>query len=81
MDHPSNQVKLDAAVAHRIAQAVMLLIIVLNGVLALSMAIAANSPLASALNSQNVYILAGFELVVLFGAYIAAKYEPIPTPA
>lgn len=72
---------LNTEMTHRIAQAVMILIIAVNGVLAISLVAAGNSTLAAALNSQNVYVLAGIELVLLFGAYIAAKYEPIPTPA
>lgn len=68
-------------VTHRAAQLVMALIIAFNLLVGANLLIAGDSAFATLLNSQNVYILAGFELVLLFAAYIAAKYEPIPTPA
>lgn len=75
------QLTIGTGITHRIAQAIMVLIIAFNCIVGSSLVMAADSPIAAALNSQNVYGLAGFELVVLFAAYIAAKYEPIPTPA
>lgn len=69
-----------ASFSHRAALAVMALIILFNCVAGINLVVAADSALALALNSQSVYLLAGVELIILFAAYIAAKYEPIPSP-
>lgn len=65
---------------HRLATAIIALIIVFNCIAGINLVAAADSALALVLDSQNVYVLAGIECVVLFAAYIAAKYEPIPSP-
>lgn len=81
MEHSQIANAARTGITHRAAQGVMALIIAFNVLLGFNLLAAGDSAFATILNSQNVYAVAGCELVVLFAAYLAAKYEPIPTPA
>lgn len=69
------------ALKNRFAAVVMASIIAFNIVLAVNFLAAADSALALTLNSKNIFVLAGIELMLLFAAYLVAKFEPIPTPS
>lgn len=62
----------------RIALSVMAAITALNLVLALNFVGAATSTLAASLNSQNIFLFAGVEMILVLLAYIVCKNGPIP---
>ena len=57
---------------------VMVVVTVLNLVLAINLVVADGSGPAQVINSQNIFVLAGMQMVLVLVAYVACKYRPIP---
>jgi|GEM_PF-3245863 len=64
-----------------LAMSIMPLITVLNMGLAVNFIVASDSGLARNFNSQNIYVLAVLQMVLVLIAYVTCKYRPIPVPS
>jgi hypothetical protein len=64
-----------------IAMSVMALITLLNTGLGVTFISAGGSALAAAINGQNIFLLAGVEMILVLLAYVTAKHKPIPVPS
>ena len=67
----------ERTISTRLAMALMGLITAFNMVLAVNFVVASGSGLARVFNGQNIYIMAGLQMVLVLLAYIACKYQPI----
>jgi hypothetical protein len=65
----------------RLAMSLMVLITLLNLGLAINFIAASDSGLARIFNSQNIYVLAAMQMVLVLMAYVACKYRPVPVPS
>ena len=64
---------------HIIALSVMTVITVVNIGLATNLIFSGGSAVASALNSQNVFVLAALQLTLVMVAYVTTKQQRLPT--